>query len=1004
MRRLLTLVVLLFTCVVAWGQSAVVSGRFFDAETKEGVVGAIIEITSPRDSLFRRHYTSGYGGYFKTPPLPRGEYKLTSTFLGYQDYTRNFKVDALPLGLGDMPMLQTAIDVGIVVAEVVRPRAAIMGDTLKYSASQFKVTTDAELETLLRKLPGISINNGKIEAQGEVVRAIYVDNKEFFGGNVQQVLQSIPAQAVESIEVYNRMSEASQITGVDDGEGGKVINIVTRGSMSHSEFGKLHAAGGLGNDRMPEPLTLDSRGYPQSLKMGNYYDVLKSRYSVGGTVNIFRDDMRLAIMALANNLSKLNLSDEEVTMSGNTNRSNASSSFSVNRQNGVTTAEIFSMNYSDRWGKRKRAKFDGTLSFNHSNSSNQYTVDRWYNPPVKIDTIHYDQYSNPNSLNLRFRGKLDWKVAKRQNLQLTPSYHLTRSASVNSQDTTSMRFPNSQSGISYYPSYNIGSSLAHNVGLYGQYSYRFLKQGRVLLIVANASYNESTSWRNYKSYSGKLATEADRIAQNKYGYSHNDSDNKTTTLRVSPTFREKIGRYAMINLSYNFQYQSRDRETLNYTTDDTYATYIEKLKPKSSLSYTGLNIFHEGSVGMRYGRGKNWLSVNLRYRNTTLTTKNLWEEKAVAQRRDFKNFLYNLTFNMSANRKHSLRMALNSSMRVPGLWSLVDVYGTNNSSYLTVGNPNLVPSQEHNGFIRYTNVSQRFGTTFMLMAKAEFVENYLGTKIVYQPGKINLLDYIKPDGTEHFATYNPIQLSQQVNLDGYKSFEGRASLGMPLKYLRSNLNLVMGGTYSDIPMEIVDVEKVGTENIIDKDGKFSVRGDNVLMHNTTAYAQVTLGSNISENLDFMVTWRGSYSYNNSTLDVINNKYFMHYARANIKAVLPLGFTITSSVNFTHFIGFTNNFNDHFTLWNISLGKKVLNQLGEVELCVNDVLNQNMSFGRNVMASYSQLRYNTVLGRTYLIRFTYNLRNLGGQKRRLKTIDTPQDPLSDVQSKLNLLKF
>ena len=131
---------------------------------------------------------------------------------------------------------------------------------------------------------------------------------------------------------------------------------------------------------------------------------------------------------------------------------------------------------------------------------------------------------------------------------------------------------------------------------------------------------------------------------------------------------------------------------------------------------------------------------------------------------------------------------------------------------------------------------------------------------------------------------------------------------------------------------------------------------------------------------------------------------MHYLRGNIKAVLPLGFTITSSVNFTQFMVFTNNLNDYFTLWNISVGKKVLNNLGEVELCVDDVLNQNSSFGRSVMASYSQLRYNMVLGRTFMVRFTYNLRDLGGQKRRLKSIDYPQDPLDDVQSKLNALKL
>jgi hypothetical protein len=400
--------------------------------------------------------------------------------------------------------------------------------------------------------------------------------------------------------------------------------------------------------------------------------------------------------------------------------------------------------------------------------------------------------------------------------------------------------------------------------------------------------------------------------------------------------------------------------------------------------------------------------MNLRYRNTTLQTTNLWDNKVL--KRSFGNFLdnclYNVTLNIASNNKHSVRMSLNSSIRVPGLWDLNDMINANNSSYISVGNPNVIPSREHNFFVRYTNVSSRFGTTFMIMAKAEHVENYVGSKIAYSPGKMSILDYVKPDGTVHYANYTPIQISQRLNLDGYWSYEARTSLGWPLKHLRSNLNFVLGGTYSDIPMEIVDVDKLKLDKIpiIDKDGRFSVRGEHILMHNTNAYAQITLGSNISENLDFMVTWRGTFSYNNSTLQTINNKYFMHYLRGNIKAVLPLGFTITSSVNFTQFMVFTNNFNDYFTLWNISVGKKVLNGLGEVELCVDDVLNQNTSFGRGVMASYSQLRYNMVLGRTFMLRFTYNLRDLGGQKRRMKTVDYPQDPLDDVQSKIDRLKL
>ena len=1003
MRRLLTLFITLFSCLVAWGQSSTVSGRFFDAVTREGVVGAVIEITSPRDTLFKRHYTSGYGGYFKTPALPRGEYKLTATFIGYTDYVRNFKVEALPVNLSDMAMEQAAIDVGLVVKEIVVPRAQIVGDTLRYNASQFKVTVDAELETLLRKLPGISINNGRIEAQGEVVKQIYVDNKEFFGGNIQQVLQSIPAQAVESIEVYNRMSEASQITGVDDGDGGKVINIITKGSLSHSEFGKMHASAGLGYDRTPEKMMLDAAGRPLPYSMGNYEDQLKGRYSIGGSMNIFREDMRITIMALANNLNRQNLSDEGISMSGSTNRTNASSSFSVNRQTGVAASEIFAVSYSDRWGKRNRAKFDGNVFFNHSNTHNTFAIDRWYNAPSKLDTIHYDQYSNPNNLNLRFRGRLEWKVAKRQRLYLTPTYRYTNNASINRQDTTSMRLPGSQSGLRYYPSFNDGRSISHNLGLYAQYSYKFLKHGRTLLVVANISHDDNYNWRNYESYSGTLPTEADRREQNKYSFSRNTTDQQTSTFRINPTFRDRIGRYLTLNVSYNFQYQLRDRDVLNYTTDNTYETFMEKIKPKSSSSYNGIYAFHEASAGMRYGKGKNWFSLNLRYRNTELTTVNLWATEDPKVSRRFDNFLYNATLNIAANSKHSLRMALNSKMRVPGIWTLNDQYNVNNSDYLSVGNPDLKPSQEHDAFVRYTNVSSRFGTTFMIMAKALYVDDYIGTKVVYNPGKIELLDYILPDGTPHYAKYSPIQLTQQVNLEGYWSCEARTSLGLPLKHLHSNLNFVLGGTYSDIPMEVVNTEGL-QEPIIDEEGKFSVRGENIMMHNANAYAQITLGSNISENVDFTVSWRGTYSYNNSTLSNFNNQYFMHYVRGNIKAVLPLGFTVTSSIDFTHFIVFTHNFNDMFTLWNISVGKKVLNGLGEVELCVDDVLNQNTSFGRYVIANYSQLRYNTVLGRTYLVKFTYNLRNLGGQQRRNKSLKIPQDPLGDVQSRLDALRF
>ena len=47
--------------------------------------------------------------------------------------------------------------------------------------------------------------------------------------------------------------------------------------------------------------------------------------------------------------------------------------------------------------------------------------------------------------------------------------------------------------------------------------------------------------------------------------------------------------------------------------------------------------------------------------------------------------------------------------------------------------------------------------------------------------------------------------------------------------------------------------------------------------------------------------------------------------------------------------------------------------------VNDLLNQNTSFSRHLSTGYSQVRYNSMLGRHFLVRFTYNLRHFSGNK-------------------------
>lgn len=925
------------------------SGRLLDADTGMGVVGAVLEINNQRTPEKKRYYTSEIGGVYRIPALTDGTYHCKVTYMGCEDLEFDFRIVGFPKNLGDKNLKPSAIGIATVVKEVVAKRTTMEGDTLSYHADAFKVSADAEVEALLKKMPGITIKNGRIEAQGELVKLIYVDGKEFFGGNIQQVLQSIPAQAVERIEVFNRLSEAAQITGVDDGEGGKAINIVTRGSLKNSQFGKMYVGVGV------EPAA--SKSITE-----------KPKYLAGGSVNIFRGDRRISIMALANNINRQSFSEEDVAV--NNSSSASSRNFSVNSQNGVAKAELLALNYIDRWGKRKRAKFEGSLFYNHIDSKNEYTIDRWYNAPAKIDTSHYDQKYHPNNRDFRFRGRLDWKVGKRQKLVLIPSLRTYKNSSESFADTTCMRW--GESGVYHQPSWNSGYQTTISTSLYAQYSLRFLKHGRTAMIVASVSNTETENPRRYWSYSGKTWP-VDPLT--KYSYSVKNVDNSTWTIRVQPTWRERLGRYSTLNIAYRFQTQLRYRDIKHYSTAPDFVIDPDKLRPQTSSAFDATATFHQAGIGYRYGKHRNYFSINAQLQYTRLDTHNKWSGERSGG--GFFHPVYNATLQWAFNKSNTLRITASSEVKNPNIWNLADIYDVTNTTYITKGNKDLKPFCEHNFFARYTNVSTSAGTTFMLMLKATGIQDYIGSNLKYVPGTIEI------DGKK----YNPIQFTFPVNLSGYWLYEARTSLGIPVKPISSNLNISYGLIYSTIPIIVNDLKD--------------------MQKTLTNTAQVTLGSNISENIDFTLDWNCAYSRNSGTVETMNNTYFTHTAKGDMKAVAPLGFTLTAGVSYTQYIGFTNNFRDSFVLCNLALGKKVLNSLGEIQFEVHDLLNQNRSFARSVLAGYSQIRYNSTMGRYFMVRFTYNLRSFSNSSRRLakQQMSVPVNPLAGVQAKLDkMLKF
>ena len=277
----LALAVASATCALA--QSFSITGRIVDSQTKAPLPDVHIHLTETNGSRDSSLETSDGYGAFLLQNLRPGTYRFTATLVGYDHLTRILRLEKSDLSLGELPLKQGIIPLSEIVIQGRLPTALQRADTTEFNARAFQTHPDADAEELLAKMPGITVDNGNVKAQGEDVQQILVDGKPFFGSDPTMAIRNLPADAIEKIQVFDKMSDQAEFTGFDDGQSVKTINIITRRERRNRAFGKLY--GGYGND---------------------------TRYSTGGNYNIFQDQMRLSLLGMANNVNQQNFSPEDI--------------------------------------------------------------------------------------------------------------------------------------------------------------------------------------------------------------------------------------------------------------------------------------------------------------------------------------------------------------------------------------------------------------------------------------------------------------------------------------------------------------------------------------------------------------------------------------------------------------------------------------------------------------------------------------------------------------------
>ena len=133
--------------------------------------------------------------------------------------------------------------------EIVREMpVSIKGDTIVYNADSFKSGTERKLEDILKKLPGVEVNDdGEIEVEGKKVTKLMVEGKDFFDGDTKLGVKNIPADAIDKIQVLRNFSEVGALKGVENNQDNVAMNIKLKSGKKNFWFGDINAGIGVGH-------------------------------------------------------------------------------------------------------------------------------------------------------------------------------------------------------------------------------------------------------------------------------------------------------------------------------------------------------------------------------------------------------------------------------------------------------------------------------------------------------------------------------------------------------------------------------------------------------------------------------------------------------------------------------------------------------------------------------------------------------------------------------------
>jgi len=834
------------------------------------------------------------------------------SYVGYKTYYKEIKIDKEKINLSTIVMpLDNQLNEVLVKSTA---PITIKKDTLEFNVKSFKTKKDANVEDLLKQLPGVEVDEeGKITVNGKSVNKILVNGKPFFGDDPTITTKNLTKDIIEKIQVVDTKTKSEAFTGEEGDKENKTINLTIKEENNKGVFGRISA--GAGTDE---------------------------RYEFAGMVNLFDNDRRVSVLAGGNNTNSPGFSFGEISkMFGNSGgvMFNSNGSFSIGGRSfgggeGITTSQNAGVNYADVIGKKTDVAAD--YFFSSSNSENETSTER---ETILSDSRYFtnsDSRSDNDTDNHSFNLEFEIETDSTFQINIEPSFGYTKSRTVfNSyEETLDEDFVLTNQS-------NVNSNVERYVKQFSNeiaITKRLGNRGAFIKTELETSINQQESDDFLNSNTEVFGANSEIIDRNQFTDGEKNSYGVSAKLSYRlPIITKKL----FLNLEYEYaRDKDNDREsTFDFSNGSQGFTNFNS-DLSTDFQYTDYRSIP--SVGLSYRGEKLSTSFDIGYNIRTLKNEDLLRPQYNVER-DFENIEANSYFSYKFSPKSSIYANYWLENRPPGLRQLQAYEDVSNPLQTVIGNPDLEPSNNHGLYLGYNGFDWQKRIGFYVGVNASISDNQVVSKTTIDEETLKrTTTYVNVNGNYNVGSW--VNYNKDFKVDTLRTIK--------LKF-RASYNTSKQLNFNN-------------------DVKYASKSDRISPRLGIDY----IWDDVLEFKPYYQISYTTTSYDIEAFD--DREFTSHNAGVRTATFLPKNFEWRNDVSFNYNPNVADGFQKSAWFWNSTLAYSLLNDKAVITLKVYDLLNQNTNARRIATQDYIEDKQSTVLQQYFMLSLSYKFNSLGSK--------------------------